>query len=263
MIKLIATDMDGTLLAPGGKLHPDFFPLLEELRRRGVHFLAASGRYYASLQRNFEPRPDLLDYICDNGACLVENGKVIAEHPLTPEQVTGIIDVCADLPGVRVQPCGSRGAYHAANEPEYGVEGAEKIIYPSMREDFAGIDDMIYKFSLMDLNDPYQNSIRALKERFGDSLTILLSGTRWIDVMNAGVDKGKGLAFFQQRWGIAPEETMAFGDYFNDVSLFEHAYYSFAMENGHPDIRKHARFVAPPNTEHGVVQMIRKYVLEE
>lgn len=263
MIKLIATDMDGTLLAPGGKLHPDFFPILEELRSRGIRFVAASGRYYRSLKGNFEPHPELLDYICDNGACIVENGEIIHEIPMTPEQVKDVIDVCADLPGVRVQPCGSGGAYHVQNEPEYGAEGAEKIVYPQMREEFASIRDTIYKFSLMDLNDPYQNSIRALKERFGDSLSILLSGSRWIDVMNNGVDKGVGLQFLQQRWNITPEETMVFGDYFNDVPLFKHAYYSFAMENGHPDIRQHARFVAPPNTEFGVVQMIRKYILDK
>ena len=81
--------------------------------------------------------------------------------------------------------------------------------------------------------------------------------------MNAGVDKGNALSFLQQHWNITPEETMAFGDYFNDVPLFKHAYYSFAMENGHPDIRQHARFVAPPNTEYGVIQMIRKYILDK
>lgn len=262
MIKLIATDMDGTLLDGTHSLPPDFFAVLEELHHRGIRFLAASGRYYSSLRRNFEPYPDMLDYICDNGACLAENGQIIGEHPMTTEQVRGVIDVCADLPGVRVQICGSRGAYRASCEPEYGAEGAAERVFPQMRQEFAGIDDTIYKFSLMDLNDPHQNSIRALKERFGDSLNILLSGSRWIDVMNAGVDKGLGLRFFQQRWGITPEETMVFGDYFNDVPLFENAYYSFAMENGHPDIRRYARFVAPPNTEHGIMQMIRRYILE-
>ena len=263
MIKLIATDMDGTLLAPGAKLPPDFFPVLQELRDRGIRFVAASGRYYSSLRKNFEPHAELLDYICDNGACLVADGEVVGCHPMTREQVQGVIDVCADLPGVRVQVCGARDTYRAAKEPVYGEPGWEDFVYPQMREEFAGIDDTVYKFSLVDLNDPYQNSIRALRERFGDSLTILLSGSRWIDVMNGGVDKGLGLSFFQKRWNITPEETMTFGDYFNDVPLFKHSYYSFAMENGHPDIRQHARFVAPSNEDYGVIQMIRKYILDK
>ena len=50
---------------------------------------------------------------------------------------------------------------------------------------------------------------------------------------------------------------MAFGDYFNDVGMLDAAYYSFAMDNAHPDIRAHARFVAPPNTANGVVRTIR------
>lgn len=261
MIKLIATDMDGTLLGKDHELPPDFFSVLEELYRRGIHFLAASGRYYDSLRKNFDPHPDMLDYICDNGACLVAGGEVVGKNPMTPRQVSGVIDICAELPGVKVVLCGTRGAYHAAYEPVYGDASAVKRIYPQMRQDFAGIDDEIYKISLMDLNDPAQNTIRALQQAFGDSLNVLLSGSRWIDVMNAGVDKGLGLSFFQRYWNITPEETMVFGDYFNDVPLFEHAYYSFAMENGHPDIRSHARFIAPSNEEYGVIQMIRKYIL--
>ena len=129
------------------------------------------------------------------------------------------------------------------------------------------MDDDIYKLALLDLNGPEKNVIPALQKAFGDrldtELTMLLSGSIWMDIMAAGVNKGIGLQYFQQRWGIAPEETMAFGDYFNDAAMFEHAYYSFVMENGHPDLRQYARFTAENNEKNGVMKAVRQYALGE
>lgn len=267
MIKLIASDMDGTLLSRQDGLPADFFEVMEKLRAKGIHFLAASGRSYATLWQNFEPHPDWVDYICDNGACLVENGEVVQKNLMDRASVQKIIDVCTSLPGIRLVLCGVHGSYHAAKEPAYGDEISKYYVNEQLREDFASIDDDIYKVALLDLNGPEKNVIPALREAFGEeldaSLTMLLSGSVWMDVMAAGITKGVGLRYFQQRWGIAPEETMAFGDYFNDAAMFDHAYYSFAMENAHPGLKQYARFIAESNEHNGVLKAIRQYALEE
>jgi hydroxymethylpyrimidine pyrophosphatase-like HAD family hydrolase len=83
-----------------------------------------------------------------------------------------------------------------------------------------------------------------------------VSGEHWVDVMSPTADKGHALRAVQDARGITPEQTMAFGDYFNDVGMLDAAAYSFAMDNAHPDVRAHARFVAPANTENGVVRTI-------
>lgn len=263
MIKLIASDMDGTLLDSSKQLPPDFFEVLQKLRRWGVRFVAASGRSYVTLRENFLPHPDWVDYICDNGACLVSGGKIVRKNLLSREAVRRLTEVCSELPGVRVVLCGVHGSYHAAREPEYGREIDRYYINQQMREDFAEVDDDIYKAALLDLNGPEKNALPALREAFGDSLNMLVSGSVWMDVMAPGVDKGAGLQWFQQQWGISSMDTMAFGDYFNDVAMFDHAYYSFAMENGHPGIRSYARFLAESNDRQGVMRAIRQYALEE
>ena len=75
MIKLIASDLDGTLLRNGAQaLSPDVFPLIQKLKEKGIHFIAASGRQYASMWRLFEPVKDEISYITENGSlCIHEN----------------------------------------------------------------------------------------------------------------------------------------------------------------------------------------------
>ena len=75
--------------------------------------------------------------------------------------------------------------------------------------------------------------------------------------MSPTADKGHALRAVQDTLGITAEQTMAFGDYLNDVGMLDAASFSFAMDNAHPDVRAHARFVAPSNNANGVVRTIR------
>ena len=74
--------------------------------------------------------------------------------------------------------------------------------------------------------------------------------------MSPNADKGHALRAVQDALGVTAAQTMAFGDYFNDIGMLDAAHWSFAMDNAHPDVRAHARFVAPANTENGVVRTI-------
>ena len=73
---------------------------------------------------------------------------------------------------------------------------------------------------------------------------------------------GAALAHLQKELGISPDETMAFGDYYNDAGFLARASYSFVMENADEEMRKYGNFTAPPNTQYGVIRTIRRYVLE-
>ena len=83
-----------------------------------------------------------------------------------------------------------------------------------------------------------------------------------MDVMAGGVSKGRALAALQKHLGISKAETMAFGDYFNDVDMLENAEWSFCMENGREEVKQMCRFIAPTNNSGGVTKSIKKYVLE-
>ena len=80
MIKLIASDLDGTLLQNGAQeLDPLIFDQIRELKEMGIHFVAASGRQYPNLQRLFAPVQDEISYIAENGSLCIHDGKTLSK----------------------------------------------------------------------------------------------------------------------------------------------------------------------------------------
>lgn len=80
----------------------------------------------------------------------------------------------------------------------------------------------------------------------------------WIDIMNPGTNKGMGVRILQEALGVSRAQTVVFGDGFNDLEMFGEAGRSFAMSNGHPDVRSAATHVAPSNLEHGVITTLER-----
>ena len=97
----------------------------------------------------------------------------------------------------------------------------------------------------------------------GDKLNVQVSGPIWMDVMSAGVNKGSALRQLTELMKVDRSDVMAFGDYFNDAEMLSYAGWSFAMENGHPDMKKIARYTAGSNNDNGVLRTVRSIVLGE
>ena len=94
------------------------------------------------------------------------------------------------------------------------------------------------------------------------NLYIAKSGKHTIDINSNSFNKGIALEIIQNKLGIKYEETMVFGDFLNDYEMMDKAYYSYAMENAHPKLKQKARFVAPKNTDNGVIKVIKEVVLK-
>ncbi len=265
MIRLAASDVDGTLLDPSHKLPPDFWEVVDALREKGVCFAIASGRSYVALRQNFLPHPEKLALICDNGACVVLGGEIIEKDTVPHDRLIPLvrgIEQYSCLRGTDVEKqiklllCGVSGTYHL----DYGDAYAKEIgLYYNNRvqvEDLAAVQDDIYKLAIYDPMNPQTGSEKYLSAEFPD-FSFQVSGAFWMDVMNKGTDKGKALTMLQKRLGVSYEETAAFGDYYNDVPLFREAYYSYCMANGEDGVKAHARFIAPSNAEYGVTETLK------
>lgn len=264
MIKLIASDMDGTLLNDQKQLPPDFPEVLDRLSERGVHFAISSGRTYYALDHLFPP--DIIgkmDFICDNGAVVISRGKTVSVSALPRDTFIELLDACESIGGLKVLACAGKGTYHLSESSEFNREIAKYYKYHFPVSDLRGVDDVVYKLAIFDERGTLEHGKPAIDAIFGDRLNVQASGPYWMDVMAAGVSKGSALAALQDILGVTREETMAFGDFFNDVTMLEKAHWSFCMANGHPDVKKLCRYEAPTNNECGVTKMIRKYVLNE
>lgn len=259
MIRLIATDMDGTLLDSEKRLPRDFFPMLKTLRDRGVRFVAASGRSYPILQENFQPHNHMLDYICDNGAFVAVDGKVKNVHVIDRALILEFIGFCRRrLPHLEIMLCGTNGCYYEDCEPN--IKKFVTNFYINQREvkSIEAVEDDIFKIAMCDLKGPENGGNSILKEAYGDRLTIPISGDIWMDAAVKGVTKGAALGEIQEIFGISPEETMVFGDFHNDIEMLQQGYYSYVMANARDDVKVHGRFLAPSNDEDGVMKVIRE-----
>lgn len=262
MIKLIATDLDGTLLDDNRQLPHNFNDMIKRLKDRDILFVIASGRSYIALKHFFSDYIDSFVFICDNGAFVVHKGLPISVNCLALDKARKLIEVCKNIDGLRLILCGKNGTYHK----NYGIDFNNEIqkYYPNhiTLDDLSSVDDDIYKIAVCDVKGPEKNSYPIIKDIFGDEINLQISGSIWVDIMENGISKGSAISLIQAELGIEKSETMAFGDFYNDVELLERAEFSFAMQNSNDDMKKYAKFVAPPNHENGVMKSIEKIVFQ-
>ncbi len=124
------------------------------------------------------------------------------------------------------------------------------------------IDDEIFKISIFNNENVRHKIYNPLKNKFEEEFSTHISAKVWVDIMPNGADKGKALKSLQNRLNISENQTMAFGDFDNDIPMLKNSKYSFAMENASETVKKVASNIAKPNTQHGVLQTIKEYVLK-
>ena len=259
-IRLIAADMDGTLLDDEHELHDHFWPLVDELHRRGILFAPASGRQYFNLLERFWDIRDEVLFVAENGTFVVHRGAEISSDCLAPDVVGRLVEAVRGLAAAGVDlgavVCGKRSAYIERNDSAFRTEADRYYARLTVVDDLFDVaDDDVLKVAVYDFGSSERTTAPGLKE-FRDSHQVVVSGQHWVDVMNRTANKGEAIRTVQRTFGITPAQTMVFGDFLNDLEMMDAADYSFAMHNAHPVLRERARYVAPPNSQNGVVRSI-------
>lgn len=290
-IRLVAVDMDGTLLDDEKNFPPGLDELLDHLEQRGVVFVPASGRQVWTLIDMFPERPGLT-FIGENGAIVMRDGREISSAPLdlstVRESVSLIRQYALPRPGATAARedagegslrenfdgglvvCGKNCAYVertdeaflAAVAPYYTrtqcVDDLMKVIDDIEQ---GRIDEAIIKLAVYSAGDVTALADQTLG-RFARSHQFAISAANWADLQDRGVDKGRALRALQEYLGVTPGQTAVFGDAGNDLSMIAQAEFSFAMENASADVRAAARFLAPSNNEAGVVKVLQVLLAE-
>ena len=263
MIKLIASDMDGTLLDENGRIPEEFFSIYETLRSKDIVFAAASGRQYHTLVRDLDSIKENVIFIAENGSFVVHDSKELYSCYVDRAAVQEIIRVVREIDGAEIVLCGKKAAYIETDNLKFAREVHK--FYAECRdvENLLEVDDDILKVAICDFKGPANNSHKVLYPLYKDKLGVVISGELWLDLLNKDVNKGKALEYIQNKLNISSKETMAFGDYFNDVEMLKNAYHSYAMHNAPEGVKKHAKHIAKSNKEHGVLDTIKKVVLDK
>ncbi|MBO4636209.1 MAG: HAD family phosphatase [Clostridiales bacterium] len=259
MIKLIALDLDGTLLDSEKRYPKDFPAFVKE--HPEILFVLASGRQYYTLKQQFDEICPGLVYIAENGAAVFRGDELIYEDTMSPEDARCALDAAKKIEGAWPYIlCGLQSAYVNPADSFSMEEGVkyyarlrtEDDIYP-----FAN-SDRICKLALFFRDKDAQRAYDRLP-RMSSSISGILSGDRWIDIGNKTVGKGNALRALREHYGIKKEECMCFGDYLNDMTLFEECEESYAMANAHDDLKKAAKHVTGySNDEDGVMKALHQ-----
>ena len=257
-LRLVVCDMDGTLLDENGRIPEDFWPLLDELNDRGIGFVPASGRQYATLADMFSRGLAGMPIIAENGSFVVRDGSEVHSSTLSKAEVADVVERSRALGRAElgVVVCGKRTAHVESTSPFFLDNVSKYYVLNRIERDLLAIDDDVLKVALFDAENAREFAF-PLVEDMAETHDVVISGENWTDVMVKGTNKGGALRALQRSLGVSPAQTAVFGDYLNDYEMMAEAELSFAMANAHPDLMAAARFTAPSNAEHGVLNTLR------
>lgn len=260
-IKLIATDMDHTLLTDEGNLPPNFFELVDRLTKEKIYFALASGRPLATLKKMFPDHLDEFIFIADNGGLIEYQNETLYKSLIEPATYQNLV---AKIKAIGVVPivCGIDATFIEKRDQHY--EDYFKQFYTKM----IFVDDLESLTEDADKVTAYlpSNNSRDIYEkqfypRFDQDFSLAVSDTMWIDLMNKEVDKGAAIRKIGERLNILPTEMMAFGDGDNDIQMLQAVRYSVAVKNAEASVKQHATYETATNNEFGVTKMIEALLI--
>lgn len=242
MVKLIVSDIDGTLIPYGEKALPDaLFPLIHRLRRAGVLFCPASGRQFHSLRKLFAPVADELAFLCENGAAIFgpgteEEAPLLSKTPMPRADALALSRDIIAAPGCQVLISGRNVSYVCGCGDDF-IRRMENF-HGNLVQRVEQVEDIgedilkIAAFCSNGLDEPK----KVLGPRWERPYHMAEAGPEWLDFALA--DKGKGLRGLCAALGADLSETVAFGDNWNDAPMLEAAGTGYLMADVAPALRE-------------------------
>lgn len=260
-IKVVATDMDHTLLTEKGELPPGFYDYVDKLNELGVYFGIASGRPLCTLQDVFKDYSDRMLLVSDNGGLVWLDKQIAFVSLMDKNTYQDLIRFTKKhTEGICVL-CGLDGGYIEKKDEQHKDFINKFFTHMTIVDDLSELDIKANKFTIY---CPEANAIDYLEEfyvpRYQEELSLTLGDTIWIDIMNKGISKGSAMRFIADKLGITTNQMMAFGDTYNDAEMLKAVKYSYVVENASEDMRQYANYIAKSNDEYGVLRVLDELI---
>ena len=263
-IRLVVSDVDGTLVRKDKSLSPQVIAAVHRLRAAGIPFTLISARPVSGVLPLIAPLGIDIPVAAINGGIIFRpDGSVVAEHRVDPHVVHGMFELAADA---------AVGRWVFADNQWYasGLDGVhvehERVASnqePVLREDFTDLYHRIEKLTFVSDDAPLLRDVAGrAAARFGDRATIGQSQTYYLDVTDTRANKGEGVAALANMLGVDLAEVAVFGDMDNDLAMFARAGTAVAMGQAPDNVRAAADFVSSSNEQDGVAHAIDQFVLK-
>jgi hydroxymethylpyrimidine pyrophosphatase-like HAD family hydrolase len=274
-VRLVALDIDGTLLRSDKSISSRTRAAIDGARARGVRLVLVTGRRHPSARRVAADLGGEVPLVLHNGALVVEAGTVLRSRPLPRTSACVAIGTGRAMGAEPVLHCGAAGegwllvdaAARRTGVVGYYLEraGAEVRIVPDLIEAVAGVKTIQVMFGgpLAEMEALVPALARGLGRAARIERTVYpTTGVVLLDVLHPAVGKAEALAFLQERWGIGAAETLAIGDNWNDREMIGAAGLGFLMGNAPEEMLKLGLRALPTNDEDGVARAIEEHVLD-
>jgi Cof subfamily protein (haloacid dehalogenase superfamily) len=261
MIRLLVTDVDGTLLDNNSEIPELNKQALFDCIKNDIEIIVATGKSIGAVLPIIQSFDLKLPQITLNGAVVVDEAlNVINAVKIDPDHFNTVIKTIKEKgynPLIAL-PDGtifyekyeqSLKVFEDINEPIFETENIEK---PEYADNCVSISVAIKE------DDPLDGYLR---QKFSDVLQIVRSGKYFFDILNNKATKGNALGFICNIYGIRKKEIAVFGDSYNDLSMFEHAGMRIAVRNSYPEVIKKADYITEENYNSGLGKAIYKYIL--
>lgn len=267
MYKLIALDMDGTLLRQDGSISERTKLAIQQAKARGVKVVLASGRPLEGLERYLTE----LDLTSDEDYALSFNGALI-KNVGTRETICSQV-----IRGKDVQEIFALterlGVNTHAFSAELGLITPRISHYTQHEKDINGIsltlmeyndlaaDHPIVKMMMVDDAEILSPAVEQIPAEYYERFTVVRSAPFFLEILNKESNKGNGVAMLADYLGIQQNEVICVGDAGNDIHMLKYAGLSVAMGNAFDEIKEIADYVTHSNQDDGVAHVIEKFIL--
>ena len=266
MYKLIALDMDGTLLNEEKQISSANYEAIQKARESGVKVVLASGRPLVGFKRYLEE----LNLVSENDYAVAFNGalvqssegnEIVSKTTLTLEDYKYLYELSKELK-VNIHALTEEGVI-SPKDSKYTRLEAEMNDISSEIIDVCDVteDTTIVKVMFIDEPDLIEEIIEKIPENLKEKYTIVRSAPFFLEFLHKSVNKGVGVAALAEKLNIKPEEVICIGDAGNDIHMIKYAGLGVAMGNAFPEVKRVANFITKTNEQDGVAHIINKFIL--
>lgn len=268
MYKLVAIDMDGTLLKEDKTISERTKKAIQSARKKGVTVVLATGRPIEGVSKYLEE----LDMYRDNDFVLSYNGALI-QKTKSRESVAKVALNGSDLHylrklsdnlGVNIHAFSEKDGLITPKNSKY-TEVEAKINNIEIKEiniDNISDDEVMIKIMMIDEPEVLEKAVEKLPKEVYDKYTVVRSAPFFLEFLNKEVNKGVGVKMLANYLGIKQEEVMTLGDAGNDLHMIEYAGLGVAMGNAFDEVKAAANYITDTNENNGVAKAIEKFILE-
>lgn len=265
-MKLIASDLDGTLFGPDHEVSEVTAEALRAVADLGVEIVVATGRSHWSAVPRLEHLGCVRWLIGSNGATVYdfELGDVVVRRPLRADQVRAVVEgVGKAFPTVGYAWESPEGVFHSDRwvRNRKATDSRFPVVERPTHELSIDRPEILKLMIAHDRLTEY-DWLDAMADHVPSGLSASTSGASFVEITASDANKGAALRLLCDALGVDRTETMAFGDHSNDVAMLHWAGTGYAMANGAARILEIADAVAPPNHEHGVAQVLTSLFLD-